>query len=151
MKTLSEVPGIAVLLIGIALLVTVFIDAYLFLIADVNILPLPNLTAALGEALAPLIEAAIRMIYIAIMVWIGSTITRRGITVLLQVIPETKPEMPKTSKKTETIKSKAESKKTKTEAKPKIPKETKTKEEPKNIEEAWEKAFQETNLETKST
>ena len=143
MKTLSEVPGIAVLLIGIALLVTTFIDAYLFLTADVNILPVPNLTAALGEALAPLIEAAIRMIYIAIMVWIGSTITRRGITVLLQI----KPEMPKI----ETIKSEAKSKKTKTEAKPRIPKETKTKEEPKNIEEAWEKAFQETNLETKST
>jgi len=147
---IPEVPGIAVLLIGIALLVATFIDAYLLLTEDINILPVPNLTAALGEALAPLIEAAIRMIYIVIMVWIGSTITVRGITVLLQVKPETKPEIPKTSKKTETIKSEAESKKTKTEAEPKIPKETKPKEEPKNIEEAWEKAFQETNLEAKS-
>jgi len=135
---IPEVPGIAVLLIGIALLVATFIDAYLLLTEDINILPVPNLTAALGEALAPLIEAAIRMIYIVIMVWIGSTITMRGITVLLQVKPETKPEIPKTSKKTET------------EAKQAEPKETKTKEETKNIEEAWEKAFQETNLEAKS-
>jgi len=121
----SEVLGIVVLFIGIALLVTTFIDAYLFLKTDVSILPVPNLVAALGEALAPLIEAAIRMIYLGVMIWIGSTITVRGITVLLQVKVETKP---KTLMKS---KAKAESK-------------------PKNVEEAWEKAFQEAELEAKS-
>jgi hypothetical protein len=144
---ISETSGIAVLLIGIALLMTSFFDAYLFLTKDISILPLPNLVEAFGKALAPLIDATIRIIYLGVMVWIGSTITMRGITVLLQIKPETKLEMPK---KTETIKSEAESKKTKTEAKPKIPKETKTKEEPKNIEEAWEKALQEAKLEVKS-
>jgi hypothetical protein len=122
MKT-SEAPGIAVLLIGVALLVTTFVDAYLFLKEDVSILPVPNLMAAFGEALAPLIEASIRMMYLGVMGWIGSTITIRGITVLSQVKPEIKP---------------------------KTPKKTTAKAEPKNLEEAWEKAFQEAKLEVKS-
>jgi hypothetical protein len=122
MKT-SEAPGIAVLLIGVALLVTTFVDAYLFLTEDVSILPVPNLIAAFGEALAPLIEASIRMMYLGVMGWIGSTVTIRGITVLLQVKPETEL---KTSKK------------------------TKAKAEPKDLEEAWETALQEAKLEAKS-
>jgi len=119
-----EASGIAVLLIGAALLMTTFVDAYLFLKEDVSILPVPNLIAAFGEALAPLIEASIRMMYLGVMGWIGSTITMRGITVLSQVKPETKPEMPK--------------------------KATKVKAEPKDLEEAWEKALQEAKLEAKS-
>jgi hypothetical protein len=119
----SEYPGIAVFLIGVALLVAMFFDAYLFLKEDISILPVPNLIAAFGEALAPLIEASIRMMYLGVMGWIGSTITIRGITVLSQVKPETEL---KTSKK------------------------TKAKAEPKNLEEAWEKAFQEAKLEVKS-
>jgi hypothetical protein len=119
----SEAPGIAVLLIGVALLVAMFFDAYLFLKEDVSILPVPNLIATFGEALAPLIEASIRMMYLGVMGWIGSTITIRGITVLSQVKPETEL---------------------------KTPKKTKAKAEPKNLEEAWEKAFQEAKLEVKS-
>jgi hypothetical protein len=122
MKT-SEAPGIAVLLIGVALLVTTFIDAYLFLAEDISILPVPDLVAAFGEALAPLIEASIRMLYLGVMGWIGSTVTMRGITVLLRAKPETKL---KTLKK----KAKAEA-------------------EPKDLEEAWEKALQEAKLEVK--
>jgi hypothetical protein len=122
MKT-SEAPGIAVLLIGVALLVTTFIDAYLFLAEDISILPVPDLVAAFGEALAPLIEASIRMLYLGVMGWIGSTVTMRGITVLLRAKPETKLKTPK--------------KKTKAEA------------EPKDLEEAWEKALQEAKLEVK--
>ncbi|MDH5663605.1 MAG: hypothetical protein OEY90_03975 [Candidatus Bathyarchaeota archaeon] len=119
-----EASGIAVLLIGAALLMTTFVDAYLFLKEDVSILPVPNLIAAFGEALAPLIEASIRMMYLGVMGWIGSTITMRGITVLSQVKPETKPKTPK--------------------------KATKVKAEPKDLEEAWEKALQEAKLEVKS-
>ncbi len=124
MKT-SEAPGIAVLLIGVALLVTTFIEAYLFLAEDISILPVPNLIAAFGEALAPLTEASIRMLYLGVMGWIGSTVTMRGITVLLRAKPETKLKTPK--------------KKTKVEA------------EPKDLEEAWEKALQEAKLEVKSS
>ncbi len=120
-----EASGIAVLLIGVALLMTTFIDAYLFLKEDVSILPVPNLIAAFGEALAPLIEASIRMLYLGVMGWIGSTITMRGVAVLLQVKPEIKPKMLK-------------KKKTRVEA------------EPKDLEEAWEKALQEAKLEVKS-
>jgi hypothetical protein len=119
-----EASGIAVLLIGVALLMTTFIDAYLFLKEDVSILPVPNLIAAFGEALAPLIEASIRMMYLGVMGWIGSTVTIRGITVLLHVKPEIKP--------------KALKKKAKAEA------------EPKDLEEAWEKALQEAELEVQS-
>jgi len=122
MKT-SEASGIAVLLIGVALLVTTFFDAYLFLKEDVSILPVPDLVAAFGEALAPLIEACIRVLYLGVMGWIGSTVTMRGITVLLKVKPETKPDMPK---------------------------KTKAKAEPKDLEEAWGKALQEAKLEVKS-
>jgi len=118
----SETSGIVVLLIGIVLLSTTFTDAYLFLKEDVSILPVPNLVAALGKALAPLIEASIRMMYLGVMGWIGSTITMRGITVLLQVKLETKL---------------------------KTPKKTKAKVEPKNLEDAWEKALQEAKMEIK--
>ncbi|MFQ5999217.1 MAG: hypothetical protein ACE5J6_00430 [Candidatus Bathyarchaeia archaeon] len=127
----SEAPGTAVLLIGIALLVTTFFDAYLFLMEDVSIVPVPNLVAAFGEALAPLVEASIRMMYLGVMGWIGSTLTKRGITLLLQVKLEAKPKILR--------------------AHAKIPrKKTKTKAEPKNLEEAWEKALQEAKLEAKS-
>ena len=122
MKT-SEASGIAVLLIGVALLVTMFVDAFFFLTEDISILPVPNLIAAFGEALAPLIEASIRMLYLGVMGWIGSTITMRGVTVLLQVKPEIEPKTPK--------------KKVRVEA------------EPKDLEEAWEKALQEAKLEVK--
>lgn len=124
MKT-SEAPGIAILLIGVALLVTTFIDAYLFLAEDISILPVPNLIAAFGEALAPLIEASIRMLYLGVMGWIGSTVTMRGITILLRAKPETKLKTPK--KKTEVVA------------------------EPKDLEEAWERALQEAKLEVKSS
>jgi len=118
-----EASGIAVLLIGTTLLTITFIVTYLFLKEDVSILPIPSLIGAFGEASAPLIEASIRMMFLGIMGWIGSTITMRGTTVLLQVKPETNPQIPK--------------------------KKTGVKAEPKDMEEAWEKALQEARLEVK--
>jgi len=116
----SEASGVAVLLIGIALLVTTFIDAYLFLREDVSIMPIHGLMAAFSEALAPLIESCIRIMYLGLMGWIGSTLTMRGITVLSQVKPE---------------------------AKPRILKRIKTKAEPEDLQGTWEKALQETKME----
>jgi hypothetical protein len=116
----SEASGIAVLLIGIALLVTTFVDAYLFLREDVSIVPIHGLMAAFSEALAPIIESFIRIMYLGIMGWIGSTLTMRGITFLSQV---------------------------KLEAKPKIPKRIKTKAEQEDLNEAWERALHETKME----
>lgn len=120
----SEAPETAVFLIGIALLVITFIGAYLLLKEDVSIVPVPNLMASFGEALAPLVEASIQMMYLAIMGWIGSTLTVRGITLLLQVKPEAKPRIPR--------------------------KKTKTRVEPEDLQETWEKALQEARMETKS-
>jgi len=116
----SEASGVAVLLIGIALLVTTFIDAYLFLREDVSIMPIHGLMAAFSEALAPLIESCIRVMYLGLMGWIGSTLTMRGITVLSQVKPE---------------------------AKPRVLRRIKTKAEPEDLQETWEKALQETKVE----
>lgn len=120
----SENLGITVLLIGLILLTTTFVDAYLFVTENISILPVPSLIGAFGEALAPLIEACIRMLYLSIMGWIGSTVTMRGITVLLKVKPEIESI---TWEKKATVES-----------------------EPKGLEEAWGKALQESRLEAKS-
>jgi len=122
----SETSGIAILSIGIALLVTTFIDAYLFLKEGVTLIPIHGLMAAFSKALAPLIESSIRIIYLAIMGWIGSTLTMRGITVLSQVKLEAKPKVAKR------IKTKAE-----------------PKDEPKDLQEAWEMALHEAKIELK--
>jgi len=48
-------------------------------------MPIHGLMAAFSEALAPLIESSIQMMYLGITGWIGSTLTMREITVLSQV------------------------------------------------------------------
>jgi len=79
----SESSGITILLTGIALLSVTFIIAYFHLQGDINVLPVPSLMASFGEALSPLIEAAIRVLYLGLMGWIASTVTSKGMTVLL--------------------------------------------------------------------
>jgi hypothetical protein len=80
----SEASGIAILLVGIALLLTTFIIACIHLYGDINVLPVPSLMASFGEALSPLVEAVIRILYLGLMGWIASTVTAKGITVLLR-------------------------------------------------------------------
>jgi len=58
--------------------------ASIHLYGEINILPVPNLLSSFGEALSPLIEAAIRILYLVVMGWIASTVTAKGLTVLLQ-------------------------------------------------------------------
>ena len=123
MITKSEILAYVILFLGVSLLVFTFFNAWQFLMGVLEFPDLGNIEEIFGEVLAPLIETCIRIMYLGIMGWIGSTITMRGITVLLQVTPETKP---------------------------KTPKKTKTKAEPKKLEEAWEKALQESKLEMKS-
>ncbi|MFQ6073746.1 MAG: hypothetical protein ACE5KC_00870 [Candidatus Bathyarchaeia archaeon] len=77
-----EISGLAVLFLGVALLIFAFFSAYTFLIGVVSILPSQDLIKAFGEALAPLIEACIRILYLGIMGWIGSILTIRGIQLL---------------------------------------------------------------------
>jgi len=71
--------GFAVLFIGVALLLFTFISAYQFLIGVLEIATPESLMNLFGEALAPLISNAIRALYLGIMGWIGSILTRRGV------------------------------------------------------------------------
>lgn len=77
-----EILGYATLAVGIVLLVLTFYNAYLFLMGVLKIPVAGDLMAAFGETLAPLIEASIRAIYLGIMGWIGSILTRRGVQVI---------------------------------------------------------------------
>jgi len=88
-----EISAYAVLLIGVALLVFTFINAYLFLKEQLGILAAPDLVSALGKVLTPLIEACIRVMYLGVMGWIGSILTIRGVNLLTQIKKETKPEV----------------------------------------------------------
>ncbi len=74
-----EVIGYLTLLVGIALLIFTFYNAYLFLLGVLKIPISRDLISAFGESLGPLIQACIRAIYLGIMGWIGSILTRRGI------------------------------------------------------------------------
>jgi len=87
-----EVPRFIVLLVGVVLLVFAFLNAYLFLQEDLSILSASGLEELFGEALGPLIGACIRVMYLGIMGWIGSTVTIRGVQLLTSPKPEVKPE-----------------------------------------------------------
>ena len=103
--------GITVIAIGVALLVFTFVSAYGFLIQSLSIIGSVDIARAFGEALPSLIAAGIHVMYLGILVWIGSLLTTRGITII-QHLPETsattneKPEtkQPTESQKTETEK-----------------------------------------------
>jgi hypothetical protein len=79
----SESSGITILLVGVALLSVTFLIACIHLQEGITVLPVPSLMASFGEALSPLIEAAIRVLYLGLMGWIASTVTAKGINVLL--------------------------------------------------------------------
>jgi len=80
--------GIAVLLIGVALLIFTFISAYGFLTQSLSIIASQDLVQTFGEALAPLIATCIRIMYLGVMGWIGSLMTIRGVTIIAHA-PET--------------------------------------------------------------
>ncbi len=77
-----EISGIVVLFIGVILLIFAFFNAYVFLTGQLEILASQDIVQAFGEALAPLITACIRILYLGIMGWIGSILTVRGIQLL---------------------------------------------------------------------
>ncbi len=74
-----QLTGIFILAIGVALLTFTFVNAFLFLQEPFGILATGDLARVFGEALAPLIQACIRLMYLGIMGWIGSMLTVRGI------------------------------------------------------------------------
>lgn len=96
-----EGSGLIVLFIGVILLAATFYSAYMFLVADITILTSVDLAELFGNALAPLIEAVIHILYLGIMGWIGSILTIRAVQLLKKdkettvVQPQAKPEMKK--------------------------------------------------------
>ena len=74
--------GMTVLGIGVALLVVTFLSAYAFLASDLSPISNQDLVQTFGNALGPLVAAAINVMYLGIMGWISSLITIRGVTIM---------------------------------------------------------------------
>jgi hypothetical protein len=74
--------GITVLGIGVALLIFTFFSAYALLTADLSPISTQDLVQSFGEALGPLIAAAIHIMYLGVMGWVSSLITIRGVTIM---------------------------------------------------------------------
>jgi len=85
MKDITTNIAYIILFIGIGLLAFTFISAYIFLINDPNITGSSDLVDVFGSALAPLIGASIRIMYLGIMGWIGTGLTARGIQLIIQL------------------------------------------------------------------
>jgi len=89
-----ELSGLIVLFIGVILLAFTFFSAYLFLTGELSILVTGDLLQSFGEALAPLIEAIIHVLFLGIMGWIGSIVTIRAVQLLKQDRMQTTPQNP---------------------------------------------------------
>jgi len=89
----TELSGLVVLFVGVILLAFTFFSAYGFLSGSLSVLASTDLTELFGNAMAPLIEAIIRILYLGIMGWIGSILTIRAVQ-LLKREKETVPTQP---------------------------------------------------------
>lgn len=78
-KNKPQLTGIIILFVGVALLVFTFINAYVFIQTPLGIIASGDLAGVFGQALGPLIQASIHLMYLGIMGWIGSLLTVRGI------------------------------------------------------------------------
>jgi hypothetical protein len=87
--------GFILLFVGVAVLLFTCILAFQLLMGFEDILGSSDLVNFFGEALAPLISYAIRALYLGVMGWIGSILTRRGVQILTstpQIIQSTEKE-----------------------------------------------------------
>ena len=78
----SETSALIVLFLGVILLAITFFSAYGFLAGSLSILASSDLTELFGRALAPLIEAIIRILFLGVMGWVGSILTIRAVQLL---------------------------------------------------------------------
>ncbi|MCW4033984.1 MAG: hypothetical protein NWF03_01325 [Candidatus Bathyarchaeota archaeon] len=85
MKDQTMMIAYATLFAGIALLAFTFISAYSYLATNPAITGSSDLVNAFGSSLAPLIEAAIRIMYLGVMGWIGSGLTVRGVQLITKL------------------------------------------------------------------
>lgn len=88
----TKISGFAVLFAGVAALLFTFASAYQLLIGVLNIPSSEDLMSAFGDVLGPLILYAIRALYLGIMGWIGSIMTRRGVQITTSLPKEAKAE-----------------------------------------------------------
>lgn len=77
-----QLTGIVILFAGVALLAFTFLNAFLFLQEPLGMIATGDLARVFGDALAPLIQACIRLMYLGIMGWVGSLLTVRGIPLI---------------------------------------------------------------------
>ena len=97
-----KLSGFVILFIGVGVLLFTLINAYILLTDFQGILGSQDLMNLFGEALAPLISYAIRALYLGIMGWIGSILTRRGVQIITSIPREaTKTEVEKETKEAE--------------------------------------------------
>lgn len=82
MRNRVRISGFTVLFIGVAALLFTFVNAYMLLMGFGGVLGSGDLINVFGEALAPLISYAIRALYLGVMGWIGSILTRRGVQII---------------------------------------------------------------------
>lgn len=78
----TELAGLVTLFIGVILLAFTFFSAFGFLSGSISILASADLTELFGNAMGPLVEAIIRILYLGIMGWVGSILTIRGVQLL---------------------------------------------------------------------
>ena len=92
-----KISGFATLAIGVGLLVVTFTTAYGFLKGLLGLHLPGDILSAFGEALAPLIDTGIKAIFLGIMGWTGSILSRRGVQILISPVEhaETKAEKSK--------------------------------------------------------
>ncbi|UCD96495.1 MAG: hypothetical protein JSV35_00110 [Candidatus Bathyarchaeota archaeon] len=96
-----QTTGIIILFVGVALLVFTFLNAFLFLQRPVSIIASSDLARIFGDAMAPLIQACIHLMYLGVMGWIGSLLTLRSIPLVKQkatYAPQVLPPPPKARK-----------------------------------------------------
>jgi hypothetical protein len=90
--------GVTVLCIGVALLIFTFFSAYGLLTTDLSPISTQDLVQTFGEALGPLIAAAIHIMYLGVMGWVSSLITIRGVTIMTNA-PKTETGAPQAPQK----------------------------------------------------
>jgi len=103
--------GITVLVIGVSLLIFTFVSAYGFLTQSLSLIGSGDLLRTLGQSLPSIIGACIHSMFLGIMVWIGSLLTVRGITIIEHLPEPSPPATPKPENKPQLEPQKADTEK----------------------------------------
>ena len=79
---MSKNVGYVVLGVGIALIVVSFAYALLSMLNQPLIPSSSNVAEAIGLAIAPLMNACIKVLFLGVMIWAGSIVSARGISLI---------------------------------------------------------------------